>query len=293
MSFNPGNLESGSGGWGLGADEDLIYPDDEVETESGSFKLGRWAQSRGGRSVIGVVSTMAVLGAWQACASLNIVQSSVASSPWGVLTAGRAFYASSQALPDLEASGLEVLYGFALSLLVGILVGIAIGASRIFEAALDPFINLLYAMPRIALAPLFVIWFGIGLNSKIAVVFLSSVFPVILNTAAGLRSVDRDLVNMTRSLGAGRVYVVSRVMLPSSVPSIVAGVRLAIGNALLGMVVAELIASTRGLGFLIEDAGNNFQTNLLFVGIFTIAIVALILTSGVRMIERRLDRWRP
>lgn len=275
-------------------DEDDFYSAEEAEhrlTRRARFTL--WAQTRLGRRVIGGVSVGLVLAAWQICADTNVVQSSISSSPWGVITAGRAFYSSSQSLSDLAASGIEILYGFLVSLVVGIALGVAIGTSKLLEAAFDPFINLLYSMPRIALAPLFVIWFGIGITSKIAVIFLSAVFPIILNTAAGLRSVDRDLVGMSRLFGANRWYVVTRIMLPSSVPSIVAGIRLAIGNALLGMVVAELIASTRGIGFLIESASNNFQTNLLFVGIFTIAVAALILMSAVRVVERKLDRWRP
>lgn len=274
-------------------DDDFYRMDEENQTLSRRAKFFAWAQTRVGRRAIGTTSVLLVLAAWQICASLNIVQSAVSSSPWGVLTAGRAYYTSSHALADLSASGLEILYGFLISLVVGIVIGVLIGTNKLMEAAFDPFINLLYSMPRIALAPLFVIWFGIGMNSKIAVIFLSAVFPIILNTAAGLRSVDQELVGMSRLFGANKWYVVTKIMLPSSVPSIVAGIRLAIGNALLGMVVAELIASTRGVGFLIESASNNFQTNLLFVGIFTIAVAALILMSGVRLIERRLDRWRP
>lgn len=256
-------------------------------------RAAAWAQTRMGRRTIGTVSVLLVLGAWQICADTNVVQPAVASSPWGILTAGRAFYASSQSLSDLAASGVEILYGFLVSLVVGIAVGVAIGTNKLIEAAFEPFISLMYSMPRIALAPLFVIWFGVGIESKIAVIFLSAVFPIILNTAAGLRSVDHELVGMSRLFGANKWYVVTRIMLPSSIPAIVAGIRLAIGNALLGMVVAELIASTRGIGFLIENASSNFQTNLLFVGIFTIAVVALILMSAVKLVERRLDRWRP
>ncbi len=274
-------------------EDDFYSMEEENHTLSRRARFGTWAQSRVGRRVIGTASVLLVLAAWQIFASLNIVQASVSSSPWGVITAGRAYYTSSHALSDLSASGLEILYGFLVSLVVGIVLGVAIGTNKLMEAAFDPFINLLYSMPRIALAPLFVIWFGIGMESKIAVIFLNAVFPIILNTAAGLRSVDQELVGMSRLFGANRWFVVTKIMLPSSVPSIVAGIRLAIGNALLGMVVAELIASTRGVGFLIESASNNFQTDLLFVGIFTIAIAALILMSAVRLIERRLDRWRP
>lgn len=273
-----------------------LEPDELEESAPPLSKRDRFvafASDRRGRRIIGALSTAALLGLWQAFASAGIVQSAVTSSPWGIIVAAKGFYTSSQALPDLAASGLEILYGFALSLVIGIALGVAIGMSKVLEAVVDPFINLLYAMPRIALAPLFVVWFGIGLESKIAVIFLSAVFPIILNTAAGMRSGDGDLVNMARSFGAGRVYVVSKVILPASVPSIVAGVRLAIGNALIGMVVGELIASTHGVGYLIEEAGNNFQTDLLFVGIFTIAIAALILMGTVRMIERKLDKWRP
>lgn len=289
MTTVPLGSEIDIGALELDDDEDAI----DQRKPTRRARVAAWTQSKIGRRIVGASSVALVLAAWQICADLNVVQKSIASSPWGIITAGRAFYSSSVAYSYLAASGLEILWGFLVALVVGLVVGVAIGTNKLLETAFEPFISLMYSMPRIALAPLFVIWFGVGLNSKIAVIFLSSVFPIILNTAAGLRSVDHDLVGMARLFGANKFYVITRIMLPTSVPSIVAGIRLAIGNALLGMVVAELIASTRGIGFLIESTSNNFQTDLMFVGIFTIAIAALILMSAVRVVERRLDRWRP
>lgn len=249
-------------------------------------------KSRVGKRIVGFVSLAIAIALWQILSVTNVISPFLASSPWRVVIEARHFYSTSAAWGDLGTSGLEMLYGFTGAVLIGTLIGVAAGISEWFEAAIDPFVNVLYSMPRIALAPLFVVWLGLGIKSKIAIIFLTAVFPVIITTVAGIRAVDRDFERMVSAFGASRVYVIRHVLLPGSVPSMVAGVRLAIGNSLIGMVVAELISSTRGIGYVLLEAGDNFQTDLLFVELITVALIAMVFTGAIRMVERRLDRWR-
>jgi NitT/TauT family transport system permease protein len=244
------------------------------------------------KALVGFGAMVVLIALWQLTASLHLLSVELTSSPWRIIQAGRTFYASRSAWSDLAVSGREVLYGFALSLVVGVAVGIFSGISAWFDAIVDPFVNFFYSMPRVAFGPLFVIWFGLGITSKVALIFLSTVFTISISIAAGVKSVDKDLVRMVRSFDAGRGYVILRVLLPASVPSMIAGIRLGIGHALIGMVVAELISSTSGIGYELLLAGSSFQTDNLFVSVITISIAMMLLIGIVRLIERRLSRWR-
>ncbi|MFC1816407.1 ABC transporter permease, partial [Thermodesulfobacteriota bacterium] len=156
----------------------------------------------------------------------------------------------------------------------------------------DPFITLLYATPRISLIPLIIIWLGIGLWSKVAVVFLGAIFPIIINTTGGFRTLDESLLKAARSFGADNWIIFRTIGLPGSVPFIISGLRLGLGRGLVGIVVAEMFASQAGIGYLIMLAGSSFQTDTVFVGVGIIAGSALLLDSALRMLERRFESWR-
>jgi NitT/TauT family transport system permease protein len=158
---------------------------------------------------------------------------------------------------------------------------------------LDPFVNAFYATPRVALLPLVVIWVGIGIWSKIAIVFLGAVFPVLLSTYSGVRTTDARLLRAARSFGADDLQIFRTLILPGSVPFIVTGLRLGVGRALIGVVVGELYAATAGIGFLISVAGNSFQTDKVFVGVLLIALVGIVSMELLGRLERRFERWRP
>jgi ABC-type nitrate/sulfonate/bicarbonate transport system permease component len=136
-------------------------------------------------------------------------------------------------------------------------------------------------------------WFGIGLESKVVVIFLAAVFPILLNTITGVKTADAGLLRLARSYGASSGQIFKTVVLPGALPQITTGIRLGIGLGLVGMIVAELVASTQGLGFTIQNAGGNFQMATMYVAVFTVGLAGMILTSLLRMVERRLDRWRP
>jgi NitT/TauT family transport system permease protein len=199
---------------------------------------------------------------------------------------------------DLGSSGIlfvhagitlwEAALGMALGLPVGVAVGVVLAAWPRFSEVIDPFIMGLYSLPRIALAPLFVIWFGIGLWSKVMLVFSLVVFVFILNTYQGLREVDRDLVSLMRTMRASRLYTLRRVQIPSILPWIIAAFRINVGMALIGAVLGEMLGSNRGLGWYIEFSGGRLDTTGVFTGLIVLMVIALGINEAVKAAEARL-----
>ena len=192
-----------------------------------------------------------------------------------------------------SVSAAEFLLGLGLAIGLGLPLGILLGRSRTLDDLLDPYVTALNATPRIVWLPLLILWFGIGIWSKVAIVFLGALFPLLINTYAGVRNVDRVLVNVVRSFGAGEWRVMRGVVLPYAVPFIVAGLRLAIGRAILGVVVGEFFGASRGLGYLIASAASNYKVDVMFAGILVFMGFSLLLTLSVKSLETRLTRWRP
>jgi NitT/TauT family transport system permease protein len=266
-------------------------PDDDDELPARGFPE---FLRRHQRVLLGLLGAALVLASWQICADTGVVNSAFSSSPWEILKAFRSYFtAEGGGWNALRISAIEFSLGFLLSLVAGLLLGFAMGWFRWFEYLVDPLVNFGYAAPRIALVPLLVIWFGIGTESKVAVVFLSSIFPIIINTMSGVKIADASLVRVARSFKASRLQLFRTVVIPGAVPSIVTGVRLGIGQGLIGMVVGELLASTAGLGYTIETAGNNLQSPTMFVAVFLVSGIGVILSQAMRAVERRLERWRP
>lgn len=243
---------------------------------------------------LGLLGAVLVLAAWQICSDLKVVNPAFASSPIQIIEAFHSYFTPEGGGWDaLRISAIEFGLGFLIALGAGLLIGFAMGWFRWFEYLVDPLVNFGYAAPRIALVPLLVIWFGIGTPSKVAVVFLSAVFPIIINTASGVKVVDQQLIQVSRSFKASQTQLFRTVVIPGAVPSIVTGIRLGIGQGLIGMVVGELLASTAGLGYTIETAGNNLQSPTMFVAVVLVSGIGVILSQLMRIVERRLDRWRP
>jgi ABC-type nitrate/sulfonate/bicarbonate transport system permease component len=188
-------------------------------------------------------------------------------------------------------TGRAFLAGFALAIVVGVAVGLAMGRSKRLDEVLDPWVFFLYAVPSIALIPVFVIWFGIADLLRVVLVFFASVFPVIINTASGVKNVDQELVDVGRSFAANERQIMRTVVLPASVPFIFAGIRVAMSQALVGIIGAELLAVITGLGGLVIRYANTFQTARMYVPILAIIVIALILTETMRRLHRRFSRW--
>jgi NitT/TauT family transport system permease protein len=244
------------------------------------------------RILLGSLFIAGLFVLWVVVTALGLQPPILLPSPWGVVAAFREMFSSPQIWDDFAASGQELLYGFVLAAVIGIPLGLAIGWYARLGYLLDPFVNLLYAIPRIALGPLLIVWLGIGIGSKIALVFLMAVFPVLLNTSSGMRSLDFNLVRVARCFGAGDMKIFWTLALPGSVPFILGGLRLAVGQALIGVFVAELLGAQNGIGMLIENASEQFQTAKVFAGLIIFAAAGVILTAVVRSVERHFDAWR-
>jgi ABC-type nitrate/sulfonate/bicarbonate transport system permease component len=158
---------------------------------------------------------------------------------------------------------------------------------------LDPFITAFNATPRLVFLPLLMLWLGIGIWSKVAVVFLGALFPLLINTYEGVRNADRLLINVVRSFGASEWDIARLVVVPNSLPFIIVGLRLAIGRAVLGVVVAEFFGSQEGLGVVMVRAGSSFKVDVVFAGLIVFAGLSLVMTGLVKLLENRLTRWRP
>lgn len=182
--------------------------------------------------------------------------------------------------------------GLAAALAVGILLGLLMGRYRLAEYIFDPFVYALDATPRVALIPILLLWFGLGASAKIAVVFLSGVFPVLMNTFSGVRTVSSGLVEVGRAYGAGEGKIFTKIIVPASLPFIMAGVRLAVGRALIGIITAEMFAAVTGLGALLIRYSSALATDKFFVPVIFLALLGVILTRAVEILEKRFAPWK-
>jgi NitT/TauT family transport system permease protein len=191
----------------------------------------------------------------------------------------------------ISVSSAEFAVGYVIACVLGIALGLAMASSATFKQAAQPWVSGLYATPTIALAPLFILWFGIGIWSKVIVVITLVLFPVAINTEAGLRTTSERLIEMLRSFGATRRQIFLKVSLPSAVPFILAGLKLGIGRGLIGVVVAELFGSRAGLGNLISQSADAFNMPELFAGVVILAFAGIVMTAGFSKLEQRLVPW--
>jgi NitT/TauT family transport system permease protein len=266
------------------ASEALMAPPEDISLAAAPRNLN---------AVLGALSVLVFLAVWEIAVASGWIAPLFVSSPSRILVAGYGMFRDGSIFPDLAVSTEEFVLGFGLAAILGIPLGILMGWYTRLNAILDPFVNALYATPRIALMPLIIIWFGIDLPAKIAIIFLSSVFPILVNTITGVRTIERDFVKVARSFGATDRQLFATVALPSSVPNLLTGLRLGLGHALIGIVVGEMYGSSAGIGFMMQTAGATFQTDRVMVGIMIIAGAGMGMTQLLRSIEKRFDSWRP
>ena len=246
------------------------------------------------KKILGTSAVVAFLTVWELIGStFQLINPMFMSAPSLIWKAAVQMFASGEIYNDLYVSGLEFAWGYSLSVIVGIPFGIAIGWYRKMAYTFDPFVNAMNATPRVALLPLIIIWLGIGILSKIGIIFLGAVFPLMINTRDGVKTTPHNLLNAARSFGASEWQIFRSVVLPSTVPFILTGLRLAVGRALIGVMVGELYAATAGIGFMITVAGATFQTDKVFVGVLIFAITGMIATEVLDKLEHRFDKWRP
>ena len=243
--------------------------------------------------VIGTLSVAFALTVWQLVANARIMPVLFLPGPWDVAQAFVQLFQSDDIWLDIATSGEELAIGYGMAIVIGLLIGLLMGWYTRFQYALDPFVNFFYSTPRIVFIPIFILWLGIELQPKIAVIFLGAVFPIIINTMAGVRNTEAALLRVARSFGASDALTFRRVVLPGSVPFILTGFRLGIGHALTGLVVAEYIAAKHGVGQIIAIASQTFQTPKAFAGVVLIACTGMLLTTVLHRIENRFQSWRP
>jgi taurine transport system permease protein len=245
--------------------------------------------------MISGLTIIALILLWASASSLKLVSPVFLPSPLTVLqslgtVATIGFVDSTLAQHTLASLG-RIFGALAAAIVIGVPAGVAIASSRVGKGVLDPIVEFLRPLPPLAYLPLVIIWLGIGEASKITVIALAMLPPVIISTAAGVRSASKDHVNAARSFGATRWQVLWHVILPGAVPSILTGTRIALGAGWSTLVAAELIAASRGLGFMIQSAAQFLVTDIVIAGIFVIAIIAFLFELIARLAERMLVPW--
>jgi NitT/TauT family transport system permease protein len=249
-----------------------------------------WAVARE-RYFAGAVSVIGGLALWELVSRVIIANPLFLAAPTQIVEAIYALTLTGEMQRHIAISSAEFAIGYAIASVIGIAFGFGMANSARFKQALQPWISGLYATPTIALAPLFILWLGIGIWSKVLVVIFLVLFPVTINTEAGLRTTSERLIEMLRSFGATERQIFFKVSLPSALPFILAGLKLGIGRGLIGVVVAELFGSRAGLGRLISQSADAFNMPELFAGVIVLAIAGIAMTAGFGWVEKKLVPW--
>jgi NitT/TauT family transport system permease protein len=251
-------------------------------TESERRPLPRW--------VITLISICCALALWEIFGRnvdpiFGSYPSAIAVAFWDLLVTGQLQSALYESLRPFAL-------GYCLAIVVGIPLGLIIGRFRVAEAGLGIYITAGYAMPLVALVPLLILWLGLGFKVKVAVVFLMALFPICINTWLGVTAVPKTLIEVGKSFVAPDTVILRRIILPATLPYIMAGIRLAVGRAVVAMVIAEFFTTISGLGAVIINSANNFDTATMFVPIIILMVMAISLNSLIGLVERKVAPWQ-
>jgi ABC-type nitrate/sulfonate/bicarbonate transport system permease component len=252
------------------------------------------AAARPGRAFLGanlvrLASLVVVLLAWEQYGkSVNPI---LFTYPTAIAAAFAELTLSGELWTYLQLSLKVILAGLFFGAAVGVPVGVLMARSRLFEHATDMYVSALYATPMVALVPLLILWFGIDERAKIIIIFLFAVFPILINTYQGVKNVDPRLLEVARSFVSKEHELWVDVVIPSAIPFIIAGLRLAVGRALVGAVVADFLTSISGLGYMIVKYSNSFQTAKLFVPVIVLMMLGVVLMEGLKLLQIRLAPW--
>jgi sulfonate transport system permease protein len=244
-------------------------------------------------SVLSWAAPLGLLGAWELLSRLGVIHASLLPAPSNVLATARDLLASGELLNNLSASMRRAVTGFVLGGSTGLALGLLVGLFRLADVLVDRNIQMLRAVPFLAILPLVLVWFGVGELGKIFLVGLASMFPLYLNTLLGIRQVDPKLVEMCRVFGLRRGELIRRAILPGALPSILNGVRLALTTSWLALVGAESIGASAGIGVLATNAREFLQTDIMVLVIVLYALIGLVSDLFARRLERRLLAWHP
>jgi NitT/TauT family transport system permease protein len=240
-----------------------------------------------------LVVVAAILGVWQATVEIGLVDAFWISSPVLVVQELWSELASGAWFGDVAITVFEALIAFVISSALGIVAGLLLARSPFWDDVLAPLVLALNSLPRVALAPLIILWFGIGITAKVVTAFTLVFFILLVNTLGGAKNVDNDIITIARLMGASERDILWKVTFPSALPWIFTGLNLGLTYSLLGVIVAEILASNHGLGYLIAASAASFNTAGVFAGLITLAVVAWLFSLIMRKIEARLLRWKP
>lgn len=254
--------------------------------------LSRWYR-RNERAVLSAAGIVSFFAAWQIGSDAGVIDKFFFSSPLEVLAAGALEVQKARFWEDVKISALELGVGSLAAVLLAVPLGIAIGWYHRVSLTFDPWLNFFNALPRVALIPLVVLWVGLGAEMKTVIVFFGGFFSIILPTVEGVRTVDRQFLDVARSFRAPERLIFTSLVIPGTLPFIVTGMRLAVGRVLAGVILAEFYAQTSGLGVMIARAESTLQSDRMLFGVLIFTIVGVVLTEGIGYAERYLQRWRP
>ncbi|HEX9494875.1 MAG TPA: ABC transporter permease [Candidatus Limnocylindria bacterium] len=254
--------------------------------------IGRWYR-RNERSVLGIAGLFSFFLFWQIGSVAGFIDPFFFSSPSEVISAAVDQVQLARFWSDVRYSVTEVTVGFVASIALAVPLGLLIGWYRRVSFTFDPWLNFFNAIPRPAFIPLVVLWVGLGIEMKTVIVFLGGFFSIIVPTVEGVRTVDRQLLDVAYSFRASSRRLFTSLVIPATVPFIATGVRLALGRLLIGVVIAELYAQTEGLGVIIGKAADTLQSDVMMFGILIFTLMGVITTTAAGRVERYLQRWRP
>src|SRR5215467_5739213 len=247
-------------------------------------------------TILGAGGIVLLLAVWEALPRLVTLSAGTKlffTTPSHVVGTLWSMFATGSIWSPLGVSAGAFALGLGIAIVVALPLGVLLGRSATLSALFDPFITAFNATPRLVFLPLVMLWLGLGLWSKVVIVFIGALFPLLINTYEGVRNADKTLINVVRSFGASEWDVARLVVVPNAMPYIIAGLRLAIGRAVLGVVVAEFFGSESGLGVMMVQAAGRYQVDVVFSGLIIFAVLSLLLTWMVQLLENRLSLWRP
>ncbi|WP_025731235.1 ABC transporter permease [Heyndrickxia ginsengihumi] len=240
----------------------------------------------------GFIIPLLILVLWQLGGSFGFVSPTILPAPSVIYHSFINLAVTGELWSNLEISVWRAALGFILGASLGLIFGVIVGFSTRSEELLDPSFQMLRTVPHLAVTPLFILWFGFGETSKILLISMGAFFPVYVNTFLGIRGVDSKLFDVAKILEFSRTKLITRLILPAALPNILLGIRLSLGAAWLGLVVAEMMGSSAGIGYMIMDARQFSNTDIVFVGIIIFAIGGKLTDSIVRLLELKLLKWR-
>ncbi|WP_221563046.1 ABC transporter permease [Pseudalkalibacillus sp. A8] len=270
-------------------------PKNEVAQLSSNLSKGSLKKIGSGKRefVLSVLSVVSFIIGWEVVSRNEWVDPLFISSPLSIMQAAVIMVQDPVFWRNMGVSGYEFGVGFLFAMAIGIPLGVFSGWNKTLNAIVNPFISGLYVTPKVTLLPVIIIAFGIGPASKIVIVFLMAFFPIVMSAQKAMNTLDQNLIKAARTFAANDLQIFKTIALPSTVPFLLTGIRLGIGQGLIAVVVGELFASSSGIGYQLTHDGQNLQTDRMFVGVLVITLTGIILTTLLGMVEKRFSLWKP